>query len=352
MKKNQRIAWGEGEVGEIHQWLERQQAHRILVVASAAAMERTGGRAITHLSECMGMACEVFSGFAPNPQQEAAEDGRVVFRESNADALAAVGGGSAIDVAKVIRGESGGFSVPFFVLPTTAGTGSEATHFAVTYQEGRKLSLTQECYLPDAVWFLPGNLATLPVYQRKATVLDAFCHAVESYWSVHSTEESKRFSREALSLIEQQADGYIEGRFYEAKALYQAAYLAGCAIDLTQTTAGHAMSYRLTKLAGISHGHAAALCVDALARVMAPTRQNCLDCRGIGYLREVLSQLTLHLAWLKKRLDRWGLRELPLENTAANIQELAVTVNPVRLKNHPIRLGRREIESAYRAVLR
>lgn len=107
----------------------------------------------------------------------------------------------------------------------------------------------------------PGALKTLPAYQRKSTMLDALCHAVESFWSVHATAESKAYSRDALKMIRRYAEDYLANCDEGNAGMLLAANTAGKAINLTQTTAGHAMCYKLTSLYGLAHGHAAALCV-------------------------------------------------------------------------------------------
>lgn len=141
------------------------------------------------------------------------------FLESSADAIAAVGGGSAMDVAKCIKLYSGmdhnvcyleqeiiPNDIRFLAVPTTAGTGSEATRFAVIYYEGEKQSVAHESCIPDAVLVDPEALKTLPTYHRKAAMLDAFCHAVESFWSIKSTEESRGLAAEAIRMILQYMD--------------------------------------------------------------------------------------------------------------------------------------------------
>ena len=86
-------------------------------------------------------------------------------------------------------------------MPTTAGTGSEATKYAVIYYNGEKQSINDESIIPSTVLFDSSILDSLPSYQKKATVLDAFSHSIESMWSINSTKESKEYSKEALTLI-------------------------------------------------------------------------------------------------------------------------------------------------------
>ena len=108
----------------------------------------------------------------------------------------------------------------------------------------------------------PELLESLPMYQRKATMLDAFCHAAESFWSVNSTEDSQEDAAEAIRLVLKYADSYLANEKDGNAQMLLAANIAGKAINVTQTTAGHAMAYKITTLYGLSHGHAVSAGTD------------------------------------------------------------------------------------------
>lgn len=317
-----------------------------------------------------------FSEFAPNPTYESVLLGLERFRRAQCDSIVAVGGGSAIDVAKCIKlfsnmtgsGEDGQFltqrvdsnvDVPFLAIPTTAGTGSESTKFAVIYYNKEKQSVTHENCLPDTVLLDARLLKTLPIYQRKATMCDALCHAIESFWSVRSTQESKSYAREAIAEILKHKDGYLsntdEGNF----GMLRAANVAGKAINITQTTAGHAMCYKLTSLFNVAHGHAAMLCNRILYAWTIKHTAECVDSRGRDYLETTLDDIGIALgcedsATGAKKLESI-FRELDLDVPVATPQEFAelvANVNLVRLKNHPVRLTDEAIAEIYHEILR
>ena len=163
------------------------------------------------LTDRLHVALTRFSDFKPNPLYESVEKGVGLFRRNRCDSIIAVGGGSAMDVAKCIKLYSNMDSgenylkqaivpndVPLLAVPTTAGTGSEATRFAVIYYNGEKQSVADESCIPSVVLMDPSVLKTLPGYQKKSTMLDALCHAIESFWSVNSTEESRAYSGQAI----------------------------------------------------------------------------------------------------------------------------------------------------------
>ena len=316
-----------------------------------------------------------FSDFTPNPDYSSVVNGVRLFREHNCDALMAIGGGSAIDVAKCIKlysnmdidGEEGIFlktkiipnEVPFLVVPTTAGTGSEATRFAVIYYKGNKQSVADDSCIPDTVLLDSSFLKTLPLYQKKATMLDALCHAIESFWSVNSTDESKVYSRNAIQKIIRYADSYLNNKDEGNSVMLEAANLAGKAINITQTTAGHAMCYKLTSLFGCAHGHAAALCVRVLFKWMVDNLDKCTDKRGNTYLKNTMDDLGKSLGFSDARAGAeffnkfFDSLELEIPSaTALQLDELKSSVNPVRLKNHPIALDEKTILELYKKILK
>ena len=312
-----------------------------------------------------------FSDFQPNPLYESVVAGVEAFRASGADAILAVGGGSAIDVAKCVKlyatlDSSKNYlqqdivpnSIPLLAMPTTAGTGSEATRFAVVYYEGAKQSIAHESAIPSAVLLDSSCLETLPPYQKKATAMDALCHAVESCWSVHSTAESQAFSRDAIRLVLAHLPAYLSGDAAANAPMLRAAPLAGHALDITQTTAGHALCYKLTSLFGVAHGHAAILCDRVLFPWMLDKLDRCADPRGPGHLAAAFQIIAEAMdcpspaaaaAKLSALFDSLDL-SVP-SATPAQFDELCANVNPVRLKNHPITLAAGDIADLYRLIL-
>ena len=316
-----------------------------------------------------------FSDFQPNPLYESVVEGVKVFRKENCDSIIAVGGGSAMDVAKCIKlyfnlpgdGENGSWlkekivpnTIPFLAMPTTAGTGSEATRYAVVYFGGEKQSITSESFIPETVLMDPNSLKTLPIYQKKATMCDALCHAIESYWSVNSTEKSKEFSKEAIQGVLTNLDGYLNNIEVGNAGMLKAAHMAGKAINITQTTAGHAMCYKITSLFGAAHGHAAILCDRVLFSWMINNTGKCVDSRGEEYLKRTLDEIGVALGCAdaisgsEKLKSIFEMLEFEIPSaTESDFEVLKNSVNPVRLKNHPIALDTNTIDILYHDILR
>ena len=358
---------------ELDQYLRDSGAKHILLVHGKSARCLEAGQHLLALPEQMGIRVTSFMVFAPNPQYESVVHGIHIFREQHCDMIVAIGGGSAMDVAKCIKlyaeADPGRnlFSqpiaankVPLLAIPTTAGTGSESTRYAVIYLDGDKQSITSDESIPAAVLFDPSTLDSLPLYQRKATFLDALCHAMESYWSIHSNAESQRYSEEALRLIFACQMSYLMNDREGNRQMLHAANMAGKAINLTQTTAGHAMCYKLTSKYGIAHGHAAGLCVSVLWPYMVQHVEDCTDERGVPYLRQIFLDMSIAMGCKNVQagtekifalLESWDMG-FDGDFSEENIWELVASVHLPRLRNHPVRLDENSLRGLYREIMR
>lgn len=324
----------------------------------------------------------MFSDFTPNPLYEQVCKGIELLKSSNCEAILAVGGGSAIDVAKCIKlavlADEGnaaiipplvsqrlpidGTRIPFIAIPTTAGTGSESTHNAVMYFEGAKQTVTNDGVLPDYAVLEPSVLKTLPLYQKKCTMMDALCQGIESWWSVNSTEESYEYSRKTIELIMANWRKYIfENDDEAAKQIMLAANYGGRAINITQTTAAHAMSYKITSMYKLPHGHAVAVCLPEIWEYMLGHMNQCIDRRGPEYLFEIFTKISgvmgcanpeQAILVFREMMGAMELKNPVTENREEELNVLSTSVNPVRLKNNPVRLAEKVIRDIYALVVR
>lgn len=371
----QKIITAENNYSALDEWIAKNNLKKILLVCDGSIkfLPDISGK----LEEINGKSTEIvtFSDFQPNPLYESVIKGVELFRTKECDSIIAVGGGSAMDVAKCIKlfsnmtgdGSDGAFlkqeitpnEIPFLAMPTTAGTGSEATRYAVIYFEGAKQSVTSESVIPLTVLMDPNALKTLPLYQKKATMMDTFCHAIESYWSVNSTEVSRYYSKEAIQSVLANMDGYLANTEAENAGMLMASHIAGKAINITQTTAGHAMCYKITSLFHAAHGHAAILCDRVLFPWMINNLDKCIDPRGKVYLRQILDEIGQAMGCKNAEEGSEKIEEIFAElelsvpgATKEQFEELKVSVNPVRLKNHPIALDADTIDTIYHLVLK
>ncbi len=307
-----------------------------------------------------------FTDFEVNPTYESVKKGVASFSKSETKVILAIGGGSAIDVAKCIKLykekvdiTSCSDEVKLIVMPTTAGSGSEATKYAVIYKNGVKQSINDIRCIPDCVIFDPTTLNTLPLYQKKCTMLDALSHCIESFWSVNSTDISREYSKEAIKYILKYKDEYLSGKEEVNEYMLKASNMAGKAINITQTTGGHALSYKLTTMYGVPHGYATALVNTKLWKWMINNTEKCVDKRGECYLNDILMELAVlfggknQLEGVKKYQELVNDLQLPeIENAKKNdISVLKKSVNLTRLANNPVELDECAIERLYNDIL-
>jgi alcohol dehydrogenase class IV len=182
---------------------------------------------------------------------------------------------------------------PLIAIPTTAGTGSEATHFAVVYHDNKKYSVAHKSILPDVAILVNSLTASQPKHLTACAGLDAFSQAIESYWSVNATEESKAYAREAILLL---IPNLVQAVNFPNKnnrqAVMKGAYFAGKAINISKTTAAHAVSYAFTTYYGIPHGHAVFLTLPEFFEHISNVDEKSLnDARGVNYVKNIIMEL-------------------------------------------------------------
>lgn len=315
-----------------------------------------------------------FDDFTPNPLYEDVCKGVDLFNITKCDTILAVGGGSSMDVAKCIKlyckmdknnlyleQEYKDTGVKLIAIPTTAGTGSESTRYAVIYYEGKKQSVTHDSIIPDVAILEPKVLKTLPLYQKKCTMMDALCQGIESWWSVNSTQESYEYSRKTIELIMANWRKYIfENDEEAAKQIMLAANYGGRAINITQTTAAHAMSYKITSIYKLPHGHAVAVCLPEIWEYMIGHMDKCIDVRGKEYLSGVFALISKAMgcastekaiAEFRRMMVDMEMRNPVAGNREEELNVLSTSVNPVRLKNNPVKMTEQVIKTLYNKII-
>ncbi len=329
---------------------------------------------IDKLSKLMSNIPHVFfTEFNSNPVYEEVMIGLKLFKENNCDAIISIGGGSSIDVAKAIKYYNNKkadedieqykytyANIKHIAIPTTAGTGSESTRYAVIYYNGDKLSLTNDSLLPDKV-ILDSNLViSLPDYQKMATLSDAIGQCIESYLSINSTDQSKDYAKKGLYLLIHNYKKYLESSDYEsAKQILIGANYSGKAINISQTTAAHAMSYKLTSMYDIAHGHAVLLCLPYILQYMEVNMHECVDPRGKDYVNDMLKEINniLGTNTVSETVDKLKdfIKEFNFSiKDKAKMKDLDIlflSVNNERLKNNPVFLSEEAIKSIYIKII-
>lgn len=288
----------------------------------------------------------------------------------------ALGGGSVIDVAKILKGlanaslemdeaaflnfiSSKGYlklensSIKLIALPSTAGTGSELTKWATIWdmQNKKKYSVEREDMYPSEAWIDPLLSAGMTKEITVSTGLDAMCQAIEAYWSTKSNPIVRRLSVRAISEVlmhlEQAADHPedIEAR----GGMCQGSVFAGLAFSQTRTTACHALSYPLTARFGIPHGIAVSMSIIPILRLNWEYIQekelflSAFCCHDRPELEAALERLlSLYVYPVVKALG-------PIGNLSAIIPEDIGSMGD-RLGNNPTTISKSEIIVIYKQM--
>lgn len=328
---------------EVKALLDKLSVKNIFFVCSSE-YDRYGYRKYI---EAFGFNITAFTEFEPCPEISSVKKAVSLFKNGCYDVILAVGGGSAIDVAKGIKYYSKS-DTEIIAIPTTAGTGAEVTRFAVLYNNGDKASVRSYDIIPEYQIFDYTCLNTLPHIQRIVTGLDAFTHAVEAYWSKNATRESRDYSKKSLKLFNECFMSYISGCNDDNEKMMKCSELAGRAINIAETTAAHAFSYKLHKLKGFYHGQAVAVCLVYIWRYML---ENSSDDKLNGIFKKLNELTDFTPDNLEKFLDKSGL----LNDLTVSPDEFAEIINGVdcdRLSNHPYQFDNTDIEKIYSSFLR
>jgi len=346
--------------------LSEPSAKRIFFVVDEGALNASGAN--ERLGDYLRNAVvHRFTRFELNPKLEDVQRGVDEYRQFQPDVVIALGGGTAIDLAKLIGSmavqphtardiaignqpiEFPG--VPFIAVPTTSGTGSEATHFAVVYVDGVKHSVADATLLPSYAIVDSTLTESLPKSITAATGLDALCQAIESIWSVGASDESMAFAAEAAQLaFENLAMATNDPNSATRRAMSRAAHLAGKAINITKTTAPHALSYAITSKNQTPHGMAVAVTLaPILAYNAGVTDNDCTDPRGADHVlsridrivqllgAEDVSHACSSILGLLRRINcPDSLADVGVTTHDALV-EIVQSVNAERLSNNPRR---------------
>ena len=316
-----------------------------------------------------------FNDYTINPKVEDIKKGLDLFRKEKCDVIVAIGGGSVIDIGKCIslfstnQGNIEDFilkkvkikqrGIPLIRIPTTAGSGSEATHFAVVYIGKIKYSLAEPKYMQPQFVIVDAQFTlSLPNNVSAVSGMDAFCQAIESYWNINSTRKSKKYAKKAIGLIINNILKVVKNPDKKSRFnMSLAANFAGKAINITKTTACHAISYPITSFFNVPHGHAVALSLPSMIVFNSEvSRKDILDPRGIKYvkktMKEIISMIGATTFNEAKELITQLMEDIGLETKLKNLgikteEDINLIIkngfNPDRVKNNPRKLTEAEL---------
>jgi alcohol dehydrogenase class IV len=272
------ILFEPGAMRKIHELVAGYGARRVMLVTDkgvrGAGLTRGAEASLT----AAGVEVSVFDDVVADPPSHVVEDAAAACRGGQIDLVLSIGGGSALDTAKLVAylartpdslddiygvGLARGRRLPLLLAPTTAGTGSEVTPIAiVTTPTSQKKGVVSPVLIPDWAILDPELTLGLPAHVTAATGIDAMVHAIEAYTSkVKKNPMSDQLARQALALLSANVRRVCEnGGDLEARSqMLLGAMLAGMAFANAPVAAVHALAYPIGAIFHVPHGLSNAL---------------------------------------------------------------------------------------------
>ena len=356
--------------------IAERSLQKVLIVTTAGIIRRGQADELIRALEMRGITPVIYDGISPDPTFAIVNEGLDLLKRENCDGVVAFGGGSAMDAAKVMAvaatnrrapeklvGILKGLRkpLPFYAVPTTAGTGSETTVASVISQDEShaKSFVVDHRSLALAAALDPRLMEGLGPDLTAATGMDALTHAIEAWISTISTPETDRYALEAIQLILEHLPRACEnGSDLEAReAMAIASYKAGRAF--TQSLLGyvHAISHQLGAYYGIPHGLGNAIVLPkvlAFSQGAARSRLAKLAIEtGLGEPaagETALAQMFVdHIIALNRRL---GIPATVAELQDEDIPGIAKGALHEALLNYPVprHMGRRDCEQLIKSL--
>lgn len=325
------LIFDNGAANNLHQYVKGTS---LLVVSDPFLFNNGTAERIARATGIAKVA--YFSEVEPNPSCQTIDRAAAVARENKVDVVIGLGGGSAMDASKMVaclvdnpgsifdyystgNSQLAPRKAQLICIPSTAGTGSEVTNIGVytNKESGIKMPFATPYFWPDIALIDPELTYTLPTMISATTGMDAFCHAIEAYWSINANPISDAISVSVLKLILENIEiackdpQNIEAR----KNMALASVMAGISFSQTKTTAIHAVSFPLTTDFGASHGLACCITLPAFTKFVYPGNQAKLD-----YLMNILGyeNIDVFVEAIKTIMTNIG---LPVHLSALKVEE-------------------------------
>ena len=354
------------------------QARRALIVTDPGFLRTGLVEAPKRDLEHHALTVLVYSKVVADPPEQVVLDAVAFARNNAVDIVIGIGGGSSMDVAKLIAvlagseqplsqiygiGNVSGTRLPLVQVPTTAGTGSEVTNIAiVTTGETTKMGVVAPQLYADLAVLDAELTLGLPPVVTAATGIDAMVHAIEAFTSKHKKNPlSDMLARQALSLLSNNLLTACEnGANLQARqAMLLGAFLAGQAFSNSPVAAVHALAYPIGGIFHVPHGLSNSLVLPHVLRfnmpqaldhyaeiagIIAPDVKGSQEARAEALI--VAMQQTAHLTGIETTLRQVGITEADLDRLADDAMKQTRL-----LGNNPRELDWSDARAIYAAAL-
>jgi len=352
-----KIIFGRGSLTRL--W-ENVDAKKVLLVTGRGGFREQVVKKIR--KQLSNVEITVYDRIEPNPTHQSVDEGAEIIEKNGCEMVIALGGGSTIDAGKLMasiavnKGKAyeyafqgkkiGKRGLPLIAIPTTAGTGSEVTPFAVISDKEKKLKapIRNRQLFPKVAVVDPEFTASMPAELTANTGADALAHALEALWTKKAQPITDYLALRAVKIIFENLKKVCEEpQNMEAREeMSLASLLAGMAISNTGTGPAHAISYPLTIHFGVPHGNACSLTLPEVMEFNALRSEKInriTQLYGPERLRELFNEVRL-----KTRLGEAGVKKedipLILDGVVASTLEMNI-----------VEMGRGDIEALLNKIL-
>ena len=279
----QNIIVGRGSLAKLPEVAEKSGGKKAFIISGPHLNKMGIVQSCVDALKAKGIESSVFTETEGNPSVETVDKASAAYKESGADFIVALGGGSPMDVAKAvgvvaryggsITEYEGAYKVPgpiipLIAIPTTAGTGSEVTAFSVITDHSRNYKLTVFSYklIPSYAILDAELLTTAPASVAAACGIDAMVHALEAYISTAASPFSDAMAEKALELIGANIRCYAANRgdIEAAENMLVGSLFAGIAFSWARLGDVHAMSHPVSAYFNVPHGVANAILLPTI----------------------------------------------------------------------------------------
>lgn len=350
---------------------------RVLIVCDPFMEENGTAEKISQSLQEKNVCCSIFSEIIPDPTIEVVTKGLMAAIKLKPDGLIALGGGSAMDAAKVIRHiytiAEKNTSMQLICVPTTSGTGSEVTSFAVISdpKNQSKYALVNDQMIPDLAILDPTLIVSVPKSVTADTGIDVFTHCMEALASTDATDFTDAASEKALKIIWKDLVAVVNDGENLAlrEQVHNASCLAGIAFSEASLGICHSLAHALGGTFHIPHGRANALLLPHVIRYNAgleleketPSLATYQRIANILGFQAGTPKATVHamINGLNRQLKQLGISSLitdygiDLEEFLAAIPEMAVKAMDDKCTiTNPRKPNLQELEQLYKRLLR
>ncbi|MDU1204071.1 MAG: lactaldehyde reductase [Clostridiales bacterium] len=269
---------GTGAINEIVTEVKRRGLNKAFLCSDPELIKLNVTTKVTKILDNAGLDYEIYSNIKANPTIENVQTGVKKYKESKADYIIAIGGGSSMDTAKAVgiivnnpefddvkslegTAPTKNKSVPIIAVPTTAGTAAEVTiNYVITdVDNNRKFVCVDTNDIPVVAIVDPEMMSSMPKGLTAATGMDALTHAIEGYITIGAWEMSDMFHLKAIEIISRSLRGAVENTPEGREGMALGQYIAGMGFSNVGLGIVHSMAHPLGALYDTPHGVANAI---------------------------------------------------------------------------------------------